>query len=85
VANNLQELERILVCPKCHAPVRLVARKFWCTNEECRRSYSIDEHDIPHMLISEALIEDSAAPSGETVPAAPLSTAAPLEPRGESQ
>jgi uncharacterized protein YbaR (Trm112 family) len=59
--NNLEELEKMLVCPVCRSNVRRVERKFWCVNDECRRSYPIDEYDIPHMLQEEASIEMTAA------------------------
>ncbi|HET6386150.1 MAG TPA: Trm112 family protein [Armatimonadota bacterium] len=60
--DNLEGMEKILACPVCHAPIRIIGRKVWCTDAECRRSYPIDEHDLPHMLEQEATIEAEPAP-----------------------
>lgn len=68
VANQLLELQETLACPVCHGRVRLVDRKFWCTEADCRRSYPIDEYDIPVMLPSEATIESEPAPSFSVEP-----------------
>ena len=67
MANDLKALEKLLVCPVCRSKVVLVDRKFWCSGPDCRRSYPIDDQDIPHMLASEAVIEDAPA----TLPADP--------------
>jgi uncharacterized protein YbaR (Trm112 family) len=66
---DLAEMERILVCPACKQPVKLVDQRFWCTGPECRRSYPIDEDGTPHMMVTEATVEDRPAP-GSNEPAA---------------
>lgn len=70
---ELKELEKILACPFCFQKVILSERKFWCTGAECRRSYPIDDQDIPQMLVSQATVEATAAAveaAGKSVDAA---------------
>jgi uncharacterized protein YbaR (Trm112 family) len=38
-------------CPECHTKVMLEDRFLIC--DKCGRRYPIDEHGIPHLLISE--------------------------------
>ncbi|MGH3344712.1 MAG: Trm112 family protein [Carbonactinosporaceae bacterium] len=48
-------LLQILVCPKCHAPLRAddAAEELVCTSEACRLAYPVRD-DIPVLLVDEA-------------------------------
>ncbi|HEV3170948.1 MAG TPA: Trm112 family protein [Thermoleophilia bacterium] len=48
-------LLEILVCPKCHAPLRedLETNELVCTDESCALAYPVRDH-IPVLLIDEA-------------------------------
>ena len=48
-------LLEILVCPKCHSPVRVdeQASELVCTNEACGLAYPVRD-DIPVLLVDEA-------------------------------
>jgi uncharacterized protein len=48
-------LLEILVCPKCHAPVRVdeEASELVCTGADCGLAYPVRD-DIPVMLVDEA-------------------------------
>jgi uncharacterized protein YbaR (Trm112 family) len=48
-------LLEILVCPKCHAPLRedLEAAELICTSDTCALAYPVRDH-IPVLLIDEA-------------------------------
>jgi hypothetical protein len=50
------ELLKILACPNCKKPVRLVKDSTGLQCDECHRVYPIKD-DIPVMLIDEATIE----------------------------
>lgn len=48
------ELLKILVCPKCHSPVKPQGKdRLVCSNPKCRLSYPVRD-GIPVMLIEEA-------------------------------
>ncbi|MFP4379609.1 MAG: Trm112 family protein [Candidatus Sumerlaeia bacterium] len=47
------ELMNILVCPACKQDVFEHEEKIYCTNEQCRRCYTIEDN-IPNMLIEES-------------------------------
>jgi uncharacterized protein YbaR (Trm112 family) len=48
-----KELMEVLVCTKCHAPVREETDRLVCTNPECGLRYPIRD-GIPSMLITDA-------------------------------
>jgi uncharacterized protein YbaR (Trm112 family) len=50
------ELLKILVCPECKTPVRLVNGDQGLKCDRCRRVYPIQD-DIPVMLVDEATVE----------------------------
>lgn len=52
-----QELLQILACPKCKGDVQLTAEKDGLACTACRLVYPI-RHDIPVMLIDEAIPAD---------------------------
>jgi uncharacterized protein YbaR (Trm112 family) len=41
----------LFACPSCHTKLELEERFLIC--DKCGRRYPIDEHGIPHLLISE--------------------------------
>ncbi len=46
-------LLEILVCPKCHAKLKLAADELVCTGADCGLAYPVRD-DIPVLLIDEA-------------------------------
>jgi len=72
-----KELLDILACPACdeRPPVRLAADGKSLVCDRCRRQYPVRD-GIPVMLVDEAVISDTTAPS----PAAAVSDARPARP-----
>ncbi len=50
-----QDYHDLFVCPDDHGKLRLEERpgERFLTCEQCGRRYPVDEHGIPHLLISE--------------------------------